>query len=122
MTMLKSAALGIALSSMGFAAASANPVSDFYSGKTLQLRVGYAPGGGYDLTARTASRYWGKHIPGNPQIVVQNMPGGASLVLTKWLLEAAPKDGSVIGLVSRGIAFEPLLKAPQSDYDPLLLN
>jgi tripartite-type tricarboxylate transporter receptor subunit TctC len=102
--------------------AHADPVADFYSGKSIQLRVGYAPGGGYDLAARTASRHWGKHLPGNPQIIVQNMPGGASLVLTRWLIDAAPKDGSAIGLVSRGIAFEPLLKAPRSDYDPMALN
>ncbi|MDP2358538.1 MAG: tripartite tricarboxylate transporter substrate-binding protein [Beijerinckiaceae bacterium] len=114
------AALGVVC--MGATGAAAQSAADYYAGKTIQLRVGYAPGGGYDLAGRTASRYWGKFIPGNPQIVVQNMPGGASLVLTKWLLDAAPKDGSVIGLVSRGIAFEPLLKAPQSDYDAMALN
>lgn len=122
MTNFKVSALAATLALIYTFAASADPVATFYSSKQLQLRVGYAPGGGYDLAARTASRYWGKFIPGNPQIVVQNMPGGASLVLTKWLLDAAPEDGSVIGLVSRGIAFEPLLKAPQSDYDALALN
>jgi len=115
-------ALGAGMLALAPHVALADAVKDFYSGKTMQIRVGYGPGGAYDLGARLVSRYIAQYIPGNPQIVVQNMPGGASLVLTQYLLSAAPKDGSVIGLISRGIAFEPLLKAPRSDFDPLALN
>lgn len=114
--------LALAMAAPVSSAAQADPVQDFYSGKTVQLRIGYGPGGRYDLSARLVARYLGKYIPGNPKVVPQNMPGAASLVLTKYLYETAPKDGTVIGIVSRGIAFEPLLKAPRSDYDPMAFN
>src|SRR5215212_3369567 len=53
----------------------ADPVADFYKGKTVQVLVGFGPGGGYDLYARTLARYMGRHVPGNPTMVPQNMPG-----------------------------------------------
>src|SRR3954452_24457369 len=69
---------------------------DFYQGKTLTLVVGYSPGGGYDINARLIARHIGRHIPGNPNVVVVNMPGAGSLRSLEQLEKHAPKDGTVI--------------------------
>ncbi|NBS12062.1 MAG: hypothetical protein EBS77_05245 [Gammaproteobacteria bacterium] len=84
-------------------------VADFYKGKTVELYIGYDPGGGYDTYARLLARHIGKHIPGNPDVVPKNMPGAGSVKLTNWLWEGAPKDGTVFGAISRGAPFEPVL-------------
>jgi tripartite-type tricarboxylate transporter receptor subunit TctC len=86
----------------------ADAVSDFYAGKTVNLVIGYAPGGGYDLYARTLGRHIGRHIPGNPNIVVQNMPGAGSLKAANYLYTIAPKDGTMFGGFSRGAPIDPL--------------
>ena len=78
--------------------ARADAVSDFYKGRQLSLVVGYGPGGGYDVYARLIARHLGKYIPGNPTIVVQNMPGAGSLRAANYLYSVAPKDGTAIGL------------------------
>jgi len=82
---------------------------DFYSGKVMQMLIGFSVGGGYDIYARTLARYLGRHIPGHPQIVPQNMPGAGSLKLVNYLYNVAPKDGTVIGGFAPGILSEPLL-------------
>jgi len=87
----------------------ADTVAPFYAGKTLQLVIGYAPGGGYDLYARTLARHIGRHIPGNPNIVVQNMPGAGSLKAANFLYTIAPRDGTTFGGFSRGAYLDPLL-------------
>jgi tripartite-type tricarboxylate transporter receptor subunit TctC len=89
--------------------ARADAISDFYSGKTVNLVIGYAPGGGYDLYARTLGRHMARHIPGNPNIVVQNMPGAGSLKAANFLYTIAPKDGTTFGGFSRGAPIDPLL-------------
>ena len=87
----------------------AHAEDDFYSGKTIQMLIGFSSGGGYDLYGRTLARYLGRHIPGNPQIVPQNMPGAGSLKLVNYLYNVAPKDGTAIGIFAPGIVAEPLL-------------
>jgi tripartite-type tricarboxylate transporter receptor subunit TctC len=87
----------------------AQTVSDFYRGRTVNLVIGYAPGGGYDLYARTLARHISRHIPGNPTIVVQNMPGAGSIKAANYLYTIAPKDGSAFGGFSRGAFLDPLL-------------
>jgi tripartite-type tricarboxylate transporter receptor subunit TctC len=82
---------------------------DFYSGKTIQMLIGFSSGGGYDLYGRTLARYLGRHIPGNPQVLPQNMPGAGSLKLVNYLYNVAPKDGTAIGIFAPGIVAEPLL-------------
>jgi tripartite-type tricarboxylate transporter receptor subunit TctC len=72
--------------------------ADFYAGKTLTLLVGYAAGGGYDLNARLLARHIGRHIPGHPSIIVQNMPGAGSLHALEYLQRSAPADGTFVGL------------------------
>src|SRR5262245_66066619 len=69
----------------------------FYQGKTIRLIVGLAPGGGYDLYSRTIARQIGKHIPGNPTVVVENMDGAGSLIAANYMSKAAKPDGLTIG-------------------------
>ena len=110
--MIKSAALAIGWCAALLLAstwARADAVSDFYTGKTVNLVIGYAPGGGYDLYARTLARHIGRHIPGNPSIVVQNMPGAGSIKAANFLYAIAPKDGLTFGGFSRGAFIDPLL-------------
>jgi len=95
----------------------AQPVADFYRGKTIQMLIGYTVGGGYDLNARVLARHMGKHIPGNPNIVAQNMAGAGSLRLANFLYNVAPKDGTAIGIVGRGMAMEPLIGGSATQYD-----
>jgi tripartite-type tricarboxylate transporter receptor subunit TctC len=94
-------------------------VEEFYRGKTITIQVGFTAGGGYDLYARLLGRHMGRHIPGNPQIVVQNMPGAGSLKATQYVYSVAPKDGTVLASVSRGMATEPLLNNANFDATKL---
>ena len=86
------------------AMARADTVADFYHGKTVQLVLGYGPGGGYDVYARLIARFLGKYIPGEPNVVVVNMPGAGSLRGTNYLYNTAPKDGLTIGAFARDMA------------------
>lgn len=79
------------------AQAESNSVASFYRGKTVTVAVGYSAGGGFDLYARLLARHLGKYIPGNPTVIVQNMPGAGSLVAANYLYNVAPRDGTVIG-------------------------
>lgn len=96
----KSVALSLALATLQ---APAGYAQDFYAGKQVAIIVGSAPGGGYDLLARLTSRHLGKHIPGNPTFIVQNVPAAGSLVAANQLASISPRDGSVIGLMQRGV-------------------
>jgi tripartite-type tricarboxylate transporter receptor subunit TctC len=113
------AAFGLALAVLVMPAARGDEVADFYKGKTVQLVVGYGPGGGYDVYARVLARHIGKYIPGNPHIVVQNMPGAGSLRAANYLYGVAPKDGTVFGTFARNIPLLGLLKTNQNvQFDP----
>jgi tripartite-type tricarboxylate transporter receptor subunit TctC len=81
----------------------AQSVAEFYSGKQITLIVGASAGGGYDTQARLVARHLGKHVAGNPTIIVQNMPGAGSLTATNYIHNAAAKDGSVLALVMRSM-------------------
>jgi tripartite-type tricarboxylate transporter receptor subunit TctC len=85
------------------APARADAVADFYKGKQVNLIVGYGPGGGYDVYGRLVARHIGRHIPGNPSVVVQNMPGAGSLRAANYIYSAAPKDGTVFGIFARNM-------------------
>ncbi len=95
--------------------ARAQTVEDFYKSKPLTIIVGVTAGGGYDLIARLLSRHIVKHIPGNPNPVVQNMPGSGSVVAAGYLYSIAPKDGSVIGTLARIALIEPLFTPQKFD-------
>ena len=83
--------------------AHAQPVADFYKGKTIEVYIGTSAGGGYDAYSRILSRHMGRHIPGNPVLVPKNMAGGGGIRLANFLYNAAPKDGLVFGTFNRGI-------------------
>ncbi len=89
--------------------AEAAPAADFYKGRVVQVLVGFTPGGGYDLYARVLARHMGKHIPGTPTVVTQNMPGAGSVKAANYIYNVAPKDGTVIGTFDRGLPMERLL-------------
>src|SRR5437867_11250422 len=86
--------------------ASAEPIADFYRGKTLRMLIGYGPGGGYDLYGRLVAEFLPRHIPGNPTIVAQNMPGAGSFVAARHIYEVAPKDGTVFGSLAQTLAVD----------------
>jgi tripartite-type tricarboxylate transporter receptor subunit TctC len=98
-------------------AAQAQSVENFYRGRTLTIVVGYSVGGGYDIQARVLARHFGKHIPGQPSVVVQNMPGAGSLRAANYLYNAAPKDGTMLGVFARGMAMEPLIGAGSTSFE-----
>src|ERR1700730_1083098 len=94
---------------------------DFYKGRNVTLVVGYSVGGGYDQYARALARHLGRHIPGNPGVLVQNMPGAASLTAVRYLDANAARDGTVIatfdpGLITESFASPDLFKVKFSDY------
>jgi tripartite-type tricarboxylate transporter receptor subunit TctC len=91
--------------------ASAQDVADFYKGKTVRIIVGFSTGGGYDHYARVLSRHIGRHIPGQPHVIVQNMPGAASLNSVRFLATAAPTDGTVINAFNPGLITQSLTAA-----------
>jgi tripartite-type tricarboxylate transporter receptor subunit TctC len=97
--------------------AKADPVADFYRGRNVNLYIGYSVGGGYDNYARVVARHMGNHIPGNPSILPQNMPGAGSLRALNYLYNAAPKDGTAIAMFGRGMAMEPLIGASPTQFD-----
>lgn len=103
-------------------AANADAVSDFYSGKKITIWVGYGAGGGYDTTTRLVANRLGGHIPGNPTVVVQNMPGAGSLLAANNLYNVAPKDGTVLGVFSSTVAMLPLYKDPKANFETLKFN
>src|SRR5436190_545674 len=76
--------------------AAADSVADFYRNKPFRFVVGYAPGGGWDSIGRTFARYYGKYLPGNPRVVVENMPGAGGLVAANQVLKAGPQDGTAL--------------------------
>ena len=83
----------------GTAGARADAASDFYKGKTVNIVVGFGAGGGFDLYARLVAAHWGRFIPGNPNVIVQNMPGGGSLKAARYLYKAGARDGTVVAIM-----------------------
>jgi tripartite-type tricarboxylate transporter receptor subunit TctC len=99
--------------------ASAQSVEEFYKGKTLQINVGFGVGASYDTYARVLADHIGRYIPGNPRTLVMNMEGAGSLRLANWLYNAAPKDGTVIGMTSRAAPFAALIGTQGgTNFDP----
>lgn len=103
-------------------AALADPIADFYRGRTLDLTVPGSPGGDYDLRARMVSRHLGRHIPGQPQIVVRNMPGGIGIAAGNHLANAAARDGSVLTIVFQNMPVLQAIGAPGIQFDARAFN
>jgi tripartite-type tricarboxylate transporter receptor subunit TctC len=101
------------------AAATAARAADFYAGKTIDLVVSNAPGGGFDIYARTIARHMSRHIPGQPVIVVKNMPGAGGARAGYHVNTVAPADGMTIGAIMPGTVMAPLLDdKPDTSFDP----
>lgn len=98
--------------------AAAQSVADFYKDKQIKIIVGNAAGGDYDIGARILARHLASHIPGNPSIIVQNMPGASTVTATNYLWAKAPKDGTVIGSFSRNIASQAVIGKMNIEADP----
>jgi tripartite-type tricarboxylate transporter receptor subunit TctC len=116
----------LALAAVGLAGAclpaGAQTGADFYKGKQLSVMIGYGVGGSDDLWARLIAKHIGDYIAGHPTVIAVNTPGAGSLLLANQITNTQPKDGTVIGLINRGIAFEPLLGGISVRFDPLKLS
>ena len=98
------AAMLLALIPLAHAPAAADPVADFYRGRTVQMIVATSPGGDYDTRARLLSRHLGRHIPGEPTIVPANMPGAVGVAAANYMANVAPKDGTVLHAIMQNMA------------------
>jgi tripartite-type tricarboxylate transporter receptor subunit TctC len=110
-----SAALACLFAGSAPASAQAGPS---LAGKTVQMLIGFGPGGGYDLWGRIVARHIGRHLPGNPTVVPQNMPGAGSFVAANNIYNLAPKDGTVIGIIARDAALGQITGATGARFDP----
>src|SRR3954468_23443735 len=106
-----------AWTALAASAAVAQPADKFYEGKTIRIIVALGAGGDYDNYARLAARYLGKHIPGSPTVIVQNMPGAGGLLAANHLANVAPKDGTVIGALHANTTLAQVTAAPNVEYD-----
>ncbi len=116
------ALLGVASLCLSTAAGAQPAIEQFYKGKTLDVVIGYPPGGSNDVFARFLSRYLGRYIPGNPNIITRNMPGGGSLLAANYMYSIAPKDGTVIAITSPTIPLDARLGNPAAKYEPEKFN
>jgi tripartite-type tricarboxylate transporter receptor subunit TctC len=113
--------IAAAIATVGIVAVSpgvfAQDVGGFYKGRNIDLYIGYSVGGAYDLYARVIGRHLGAHIAGDPTLVPRNFGGAGSLRLANFLYRVAPQNGSAIGTIGRGIAFDPLLVGQGDAFD-----
>jgi len=100
-----------------FGATTAATAQDFYQGKTIRLLVPYPPGGGYDIHTRLLARHLGQHIPGNPKVIVQNMPGGGGLIAPNYMYNVAKQDGTVMTSLGRNIYVDQLIGTSAVKFD-----
>jgi tripartite-type tricarboxylate transporter receptor subunit TctC len=106
---------------LSIAPASAEPVADFYRGKTITLLVGFPPGGGYDLYARVMAPHFTRHIPGNPAIVIKSMLGGSGILASGYMTKITPQDGTTLGTFLDSMTLGKVLGGP-GDFDPVKLK
>jgi tripartite-type tricarboxylate transporter receptor subunit TctC len=104
------------------AAADAQPGDAFFKGKTIQINIGFGSGGTYDYYGRLVARFLGRHIPGEPTAVAQSMPGSGSFRAANFLFSAAPKDGTVLGVITQTAAIEDALRSPGAQYKAAEFN
>jgi tripartite-type tricarboxylate transporter receptor subunit TctC len=118
MAMFKSRAFGFSATLMvALALVPQARADDFYKGKLFTIVVGFSPAGGYDNYARVLSRYIGNHIPGNPKVIVQNMPGAGSLTSVRYLNLTAPKDGTVMVIFNPGMVTQSIVQPDKINLD-----
>jgi tripartite-type tricarboxylate transporter receptor subunit TctC len=108
----------VALALIGLAALTLPALAqDYFKGKTFTIVVGFSPAGGYDTYARNVARYIGNHIPGNPTVIVQNMPSAGSLTAVRYLNLTAPKDGSVMVIFNAGMVTQSIVQPEKIGVD-----
>ena len=111
-------AAGLALAlSIATAAPAQQSVADFYKGKSISLIVGTSAGNDYDYRGRLIARHMGKHIPGNPQIVPRNMPGGGGIQAANWVTNIAPRDGTVVHMIMANMMASQAMGMPGVEFD-----
>ena len=99
------------------APASADPIADYYKGKTLRIVIGYAAGGGYDIYGRVFAEMFGKYMPGNPTVIAQNMEGAGSFLAAKYLYNVAPQDGTSFGSLAQTLPLDYAMGEQHKDLD-----
>src|SRR3954454_10679195 len=106
------------LATLGVVPSSAQTPAGYYAGKQVKMIIGLGTGGGYDLWARMVARHIGKHLPGNPTVISQNMEGAGSFRAATYMYAQAPKDGTVIALIARDASLGPITGNPGAQFDP----
>jgi tripartite-type tricarboxylate transporter receptor subunit TctC len=100
----------------------ANAQTESFAGKTVRMLIGFGVGGGYDLWGRTVARHIGKHLPGKPEVVPQNMEGAGSFRAANYIYSAAPKDGTVMAIIARDAPLGPITSAPGAQFEATKLS
>jgi tripartite-type tricarboxylate transporter receptor subunit TctC len=103
---------------IGAHTAAAQDAAQFYAGRTVSLVVGHEVGTGFDIYARVLARHLDRHIPGNPAVVVQNMPGASGVAAANWLYRVAPKDGTAMATFVHTVPFDPLFGNKAAQFEP----
>ena len=114
--------IACALSLLSLQPAKADPVADFYAGKTVTIIIGSPPGGAYDLYARAIAHFLPAHLPGKPAVIIQNMPGAGSLIAANYVSNVAPRDGTIIGALNSTMPYQKLFGIPSVKFDPVNSN
>jgi tripartite-type tricarboxylate transporter receptor subunit TctC len=120
--LLRAVSVALPAALLAMSPARADSVADFYKGRTVSMVVGSATGGGYDTMARAIARFIGRHLPGNPTVVVRNMPGAGGILAMNYIYNNAERDGSVLALCQNNTPLEPLFGTKQARYDATKLN
>jgi tripartite-type tricarboxylate transporter receptor subunit TctC len=111
--------VGILFSELiGASPAAAQPPAGYYAGKQVKMIIGLGSGGGYDLWARMVARHIGRHLPGNPTVIAQNMEGAGSFRAATYMANQAPRDGTVMALIARDASLGPITGNPGAQFDP----
>ena len=115
-------AVAIAMALSFAPSAHAETAADFYKGKTVRVVVGFPPGGGFDLYARTVAEFLPRHLPGEPRVIVENMPGASTARAAAFVYGVAPQDGSVMGIFHQGLLANQALGVQAGDFDVTKFN
>jgi tripartite-type tricarboxylate transporter receptor subunit TctC len=115
------AVVGLSLAQLSIGAL-AQADDAFFKGKTITMVIGSGAGGGIDLYGRVVARHIGRHIPGRPAVVAQNMPGAGSLAAANYLYNVAPRDGTAIGILSQGLILDEILQTPGLRFEVARFN
>ena len=120
--LVRSIGLALALFASPHHGFSQTTQAEFFRGKTVRVFIGFGPGGSSSLYAEILARYMGRHLPGNPVVIAQHMPGAGGLVVANYIAQRAPRDGTEFAIAARTVAFEPQLGNKNAVFDPLKLG